>query len=362
MNTFSGSGGLNLDVSDVVVKNTNYSGIYGTMGSGSSNNSTSSDIHVLNGSGTNLGYSYDIYGNQVPVTPSIGAVEASAIVERPVGWPSLYDSGKGVQGGAGGELVECNSWSQLLIAIQADDDNADNNPKIYVYTGNDISLISPNRHVFTDLHNKTILGFFGQTILEAELRFVDCSNIIIKNIKRRGPYYPWGTGSGEAELDYLTFNGCNGVWVDYCDFDGEFQYSGAGDQYPDGCIDTNESDYIGVTRSKFWNTQRGMLIGYSDGDPDNLGKLNTTIAYCWFKNNGGRQPKARDGKIHMLNNYGTNDPVWDVSWSPENKPSGQHFGGIDTKSQFYSQNNYWENGQSLYRNDDGSGSPESGSI
>lgn len=358
MNTFSGSGGLNLDPSAaVVVKNTNYSGLSGSMGAGSANNSTSADIHALNGAGTDLGYSRDIQGNKVSAAPAIGAVEASAIIEKPGGWAGVYDSGKGVQGGAGGEMVECKTWTELWTHIDADEDNGDNSPKVYVYTGSDIVLSSPTVYTINEWHNKTVLALFGQTISGAEIRCVDSTNFIWRNWGRKGPFYPWGTGSGEAELDHFTVNSCEGGWFDYCDMDVNFSYNTTDSQYADGMIDTNLSNYITVSNTRFRNGQRVMLIGYSDTQIANRGLLKISLIYCSFENNASRQPKARFGQIHILNCL--------FKWNPSyatavTKPTSSNMLDIDAEAQVYVEGTWFENGGELRRDNDGNSPKESG--
>ena len=100
---------------------------------------------------------------------------------------------------------------------------------------------------------------------------------------------------------------CKNVWVDHCDFiDGV-----------DGCLDIKTgSDNISITWCRFryllppWPDGKGgaadhrfpLLIGSGDKNTEDIGHLNTTIAYCWFDEGCmERTPRVRKGKIHVVN-------------------------------------------------------------
>lgn len=126
--------------------------------------------------------------------------------------------------------------------------------------------------------------------------FDGAQNVIIRNIKFVGP------GSVDCGgYDLLGFTGCKNMWVDHCEFtdgiDGNFDI-------------TKSSDFCTVSWCTFSYTERAYmhmntnLVGSDDSDGS--GKLNITFAYNhWDKGCDQRMPMARNGKIHMLNNYYT---------------------------------------------------------
>lgn len=126
--------------------------------------------------------------------------------------------------------------------------------------------------------------------------FKECSNIIIRNLNFVGPG-PIDVGGN----DLLTLINCNNVWVDHCSFtdgiDGNFDIS-------------NGSNLITVSWCTFAYTDRAYdhmnsnLIGSNDHDSEGLNKLNVTYANCmWGNRCRQRMPMARNGIIHLLNNY-----------------------------------------------------------
>lgn len=100
---------------------------------------------------------------------------------------------------------------------------------------------------------------------------------------------------------------CKNVWVDHCDLiDGV-----------DGCLDIKTgSDNISITWCRFryllppWPDGKGgagdhrfpLLIGSGDKNTEDIGHLNTTVAYCWFDEGCmERTPRVRKGNIHVVN-------------------------------------------------------------
>lgn len=126
------------------------------------------------------------------------------------------------------------------------------------------------------------------------LSFVNCSNIIVRNITFQGP------GSVDAGgNDLISSTGAKNIWVDHCAFmdgmDGNFDI-------------TNSANFHTVSWCIFKYTERSYmhqntnLIGSNDNEA--TGYLNTTFAFNWWAPGcNQRMPMGRVGKIHMLNNY-----------------------------------------------------------
>ena len=126
------------------------------------------------------------------------------------------------------------------------------------------------------------------------ISFVNCSNIIVRNITFQGP------GSIDAGgNDLISSTGAKNIWVDHCVFmdgmDGNFDI-------------TQKADFHTVSWCVFRYTDRSYmhqntnLIGSSDSEA--TGYLNTTFAFNWWAPGcNQRMPMGRVGKIHMLNNY-----------------------------------------------------------
>ena len=129
--------------------------------------------------------------------------------------------------------------------------------------------------------NKTLLGVGSSArISKAELSMSGVSNIIIRNL------------TITDARDGIAMRRTHHVWVDHCDL------SACGD----GLLDiTNESDYVTVSWTRFSQHHKTMLINSGTSQPEDMGKLNTTIHHCWFDGSNTRNPRAGYGKIHVFN-------------------------------------------------------------
>lgn len=176
-----------------------------------------------------------------------------------------------------------------------------------------------------------------------------CRNIIIRNIKFRGP------GSVDISgADLISFtNSTKNCWVDHCEFaDGT-----------DGNFDiTQKSDFNTVSWCRFSYTahsymhQNTNLVGSSDSET--TGYLNTTFAFNhWAEGCNQRMPMARVGLIHMLNNYytctssaATINPRKNSEFLIEGNyfaPGvNKHFGQTDAKAWTWKSDNYIGSGSS----------------
>jgi pectate lyase len=264
-----------------------------------------------------------------------------------LGFAGFYNGGLGVTGGKGGEVIESSNWVTLYDALKA---SPSTTPQIYRYTGSNVT-IADNSQTVTGKKNKTLECSAGQLIDGGELRFQDCENIIIRNIKRKGPNSTY-TSRG-SRLDYFTVRGTIGVVVDHCEGDGENVFNE--ENGVDGWMDVADgTDFLTVSNCRMWGVNRGHLLGNTPATEfaQNINRMNITFAYNWYQNVSNRAPQARWGKLHLLNNYHTWEPLY------RNLSTGITVGGLGYPSpsyvitlryycQLYSQGNFYHNGGRL---------------
>lgn len=275
------------------------------------------------------------------------------------GWGGVYNSGAGVTGGAGGTLRTYTNAVTMLNDYASSDSST---PEIYYYTGADNADIRNGQtfrqYNINSKNNKTLMCSAGQSLNGAEIRHTGCNNLIIRNIQRKGPYFPHSGFSGAADSsnrDAFTINSCIGVWVDHVHVHGGDNY-GSNDsnwEFWDGQIDMEFSNYVTISNSIFERSNRGILIGYSDNSIANRGILNVTIRDCIIRNISQRGPRVRFGKIHLLNNL----YEWADAWS-----GNPVFIGVGNECQIVADSNWFGNGSRLIASYDTASPQESGSL
>ncbi|CAN8259945.1 unnamed protein product [Cochlearia groenlandica] len=145
------------------------------------------------------------------------------------------------------------------------------------------------------------------------LRLKQCENVIICNLEFEGGVGP------DADAIQIKPKSSN-IWIDRCSLK----------NYYDGLIDiTRESTYITISRCRFMNHNKTILIG---ADPSHVTDrcIRVTIHHCFFDGTRQRHPRVRFAKIHLYNNYTRHWGVYAVG------------GGVE--SQIYSQCNIYEAG------------------
>ncbi|MGC4095266.1 MAG: hypothetical protein QM756_46555 [Polyangiaceae bacterium] len=158
--------------------------------------------------------------------------------------------------------------------------------------------------------NKTLIGVCGAQI-KGHLGVSGSSNVIVRNLKVVGNNCADSPADCSSGADAISVNGqAHHVWFDHLDVsDGS-----------DGNLDiTQGSDFVTVSWTKFsYSSKRtdpeagasghrfSNLIGASDTDALDPGKLNITYHHCWWADNvDQRMPRTRRGKIHVFNNLYT---------------------------------------------------------
>lgn len=144
--------------------------------------------------------------------------------------------------------------------------------------------------------NKTVIGAKPGITVKCSWQINNASNLIVKNLICMGP----GNSNSEQNWDVVNIQGSSKrIWFDHCTImegeDGNFDF-------------VKGADNLTVTWCKFTYVTGGEhnlsnLIGSSDNETQSHGKLNATYAWCWWENVNSRCPRARYGKIHLLNCY-----------------------------------------------------------
>ena len=174
------------------------------------------------------------------------------------------------------------------------------------------------------------------------------TNIIIRNLVFQDTFdcFPqWSPtdgalGSWNALYDSISLRDSDHVWIDGNTFedrktadDLQPNYLGMLFQVHDGLVDiTNGSDLVTVSRNRFRNHDKTMLIGSSDSAVTDRGKLRVTLHHNLFDGVGQRTPRVRFGEVHVYNNLFKirSAATYVYSW------------GVGIESGIYAENNFFE--------------------
>ncbi|MBR4572331.1 MAG: hypothetical protein IKO28_02805 [Prevotella sp.] len=223
---------------------------------------------------------------------------------EPIGWCTLGD---GITGDETNNVYHVTTYDEMKNAFKKIDGVIKNRT---IYFDNDIYV--PEKFFVGQAENLTLYGKPGTCLYNRKhtadqdssgiFYFKECKNIIIRNIVME-----CAGAFDNSSADNMQLVTCKNVWVDHCDFlDGV-----------DGCLDIKTgSDNISITWCRFryllpfWPDGKGgandhrfpLLIGSGDKKTEDIGHLNTTIAYCWFDEGCmERTPRVRKGNIHVVN-------------------------------------------------------------
>lgn len=277
------------------------------------------------------------------VAPLCGLLAASALLQVQSASADIHDFqmkgwatvGSGTTGGAGGDTVSVSSPSGFVEAIGR------SGPLIIEVVGTiDLGNLSTRHpdyssngryHVTSD---KTIAGRGSDAhITRGELRLSGKTNVIIRNIKF----------SKSPDTAIAISGGTTHVWVDHNDLS---------DSY-DGLLDISTgSDLITVSWNHFSNHSKTSLVGSSDGQTGDRNRLRVTYHHNWFHDTVQRHPRVRYGRVHVYNNYFTNNSSYAI--------------GIGVEAQIVSESNYIDGAKAAWRLYDSSSQPgyfkDTGSI
>lgn len=149
-------------------------------------------------------------------------------------------------------------------------------------------------------------------------------------------------GNWNSDYDTVSLRRSHHVWVDHCSF------SSAGIDKPlvlgrpfertDGLLDiTRMSDLVTVSWCRFAHHDKTMLVGSSDNQPEDEGRLRVTLHHNLWQRCGERTPRVRFGRVHVANN---------LFLAPEAARFGYSI-GVGHRARIVSDANVWETDPSI---------------
>lgn len=196
----------------------------------------------------------------------------------------------------------------------------------------------------------TLVGVGADAAIVHGNLFLDkVDNVIIRNIRFSDAYdyFPaWdpkdnANGEWNSEYDTITLRGATHVWIDHCTFDDgarpddqEPILLGRQVQHHDGLLDiTQQSNWVTISWNHFRDHDKTTLIGSSDSQALDDGKLKVTFHHNWYERVKERTPRVRYGEVHLYNNLfeGVADGPYPYGYSL----------GIGHQSRIYSERNAW---------------------
>jgi pectate lyase/pectin methylesterase-like acyl-CoA thioesterase len=182
------------------------------------------------------------------------------------------------------------------------------------------SARNQSAQVVVTVPSRTTLVGVGQdaAIVHGTLLLEHVDNVIIRNIHFSDAYdyFPaWDpkdnvSGEWNSEYDNLTLRGATHVWIDHCTFDdGNRQDDrepilfGRRVQHHDGLLDIiRQSNWVTVSWNHFRHHDKTTLVGNSDSQVLDEGKLKVTFHHNWYQGAKERTPRVRYGEVHVYNN------------------------------------------------------------
>lgn len=199
----------------------------------------------------------------------LSAGEAAA-----VGTPTGF--GAGTTGGGGATPVTVTTGSALISNMQASGSRVIRVSGMVSISG--MQDVAPN---------KTIIGVgSGSGITGGGLDLDETSNVIIQNLNFRD----WSDDAINVQ------DGSTRLWIDHNTFSNG----------NDGAVDIKRgSDFITVSWNRFFDHDKTMLLGHSDGNgSQDRGHLRVSYHHNWFDGTNQRHPRVRFGNpVHVYNNY-----------------------------------------------------------
>lgn len=214
------------------------------------------------------------------IAGSLAVATAAALTVATAGHAAAVGSptgfGAGTTGGGNASPVTVSSSSALLTALRASGAG--------VIRVSGMISISGMQDIGS---NKTLIGVgSGSGITGGGIDVDGVSNVIIQNLNFRG----W------ADDGINVQDGSTRIWIDHNNFS---------DGY-DGAVDIKRaSDFVTVSWNKFFNHDKTMLLGHSDGNgSQDRGHLRVSYHHNWFDGTTQRHPRVRFGNpVHVYNNY-----------------------------------------------------------
>ncbi len=241
------------------------------------------------------------------------------------GWAAMAGGTSGGSAAASDQIYAVTNRQQLLLALA----NGGSRSKIIKVVGTiDMSDGVPFANkADQDLRaqvrlpsNTTLIGAAaGAGFINGRIEIVGVGNVIVRNLKIVAPcdvapvFDPndGATGSWNAAYDAISILGAEHVWIDRNTITDEPISddtlpieNGKTRQCHDGAIDiTRGANYVSVTYNVLDRHDKTMLIGASDSNTADIGRLKVTIANNIFTTTTQRAPRVRFGQVHVFNNY-----------------------------------------------------------
>ncbi|HEX2010821.1 MAG TPA: hypothetical protein VJN44_07785, partial [Roseateles sp.] len=167
--------------------------------------------------------------------------------------------------------------------------------------------------------NTTIVGAAPEAGFAGGMLLLDkVDNVILRKLRFTDAYdfFPaWDPkdnagGEWNSEYDTVSLRGATHVWVDHCSFDDgprpDHQARvafGRPMQHHDGLLDiTQQSDLVTVSWNHFSRHDKTSLVGSSDGQKLDEGRLRVSFHHNWWDGLKERTPRVRYGQVHLYNN------------------------------------------------------------
>gem|GEM_PF-1407348 len=249
-----------------------------------------------------------------PKTGRVSATPDAALTNRPLGFASLGNEGKGTTGGEGGTEVTVTTAADLDAIMRAREKAKSTEP-IIIHVEGRLTFHDSMLDV-KDTSNISIIGVGTDAIIDGfGLKIVRTNNIIVSNL----------TFVNAAD-DSIEVASSHNIWIHHNTFSNGY----------DGLLDIKEgSTNVTVAWNHFKDHRKTSLVGHSDNNGSVDINLKVTYHHNFFDGTYSRNPRVRFGQVHVVNNYYLNNGA---------SIDGGGYGiGAANQSQLVVEGNYFEN-------------------
>lgn len=195
----------------------------------------------------------------------------------------------------------------------------------------------------------TLIGIApGAGLVHGGLQLQQVEDVIVRRLHFSDAFdhfpewQPRDNGHGEwnSLLDNLVLSGARRVWIDHNSFDDgpapaapPRTVFGRPQVHHDGLLDIiRGSDLVTVSRNHFRRHDKSILVGNSDGQTLDEGRLRVTFRHNVFEALNERAPRVRFGQVHLQNN---------LYVVPEGTPFGYSI-GLGRQARILAEHNVWQ--------------------
>lgn len=246
-----------------------------------------SNFHTIYNLNNGLTYYFVVEANNKRGTsqPSaqVNATPDAALSDKPLGFASLGNGGKGTTGGEGGSTVTVTSGAELNDVMRAREKAKSIEP-VVVYVDGTLTFSEKPMLDVKDTSNVSIIGLGTDARIDGYgIKIVRANNIIIQNIEFTN-----------ARDDSVEVTQSHNVWINHNTFS---------DGY-DGLLDVKEgSTNVTISWNHFKEHRKTSLVGHSDNNGSIDKNLQVTYHHNLFEGTYSRNPRVRFGQVHVVNNY-----------------------------------------------------------